>query len=167
MLAVEEHAPTGGREELHRIGDHRHALVEGGAQGLGDVEVPALAYDAHGGGLGLEQGLQRGVDVDLPRRTARRSEGHQISSVERQLGRRPAEELGVLRIRLRVATLDPAHTEPVELLGNAQLVLDRQRDAFELRAVAQRRVEDVDRLGSAGRPAYIGFVLRIGSGVTH
>ena len=78
-------------------------------------------------------------------------------SSDNSLGR-PAEELGVLRVRLRVATFDPTHTEPVELFGDAQLVLDRQRDAFELRAVAQRRVEDVDRLGRAGGPAYIGFV---------
>jgi hypothetical protein len=33
----------------------------------------------------------------------------------------------------------------VELLGDAQLVVDGERDALLLRAVPQRRVVDVDR----------------------
>ena len=54
------------------------------------------------------------------------------------------EELLVLRVGPRVAALDPVHAEPVELLGHRQLVLDGERDALELGAVAQRRVEDLD-----------------------
>jgi len=38
----------------------------------------------------------------------------------------------------------------VELLGDAQLVVDRKRQAFLLATVAQCRVEDVDRARSAG-----------------
>jgi hypothetical protein len=34
--------------------------------------------------------------------------------------------------------------EPVELFGDAQLVFDGERNALELRTVAQRRVVDLD-----------------------
>jgi hypothetical protein len=36
------------------------------------------------------------------------------------------------------------HAEVVELLGDAQLVVDGERDPLDLGAVAQRRVEDFD-----------------------
>ena len=120
------------------------------------VEVSASSSACN---VGSTSTLPAGRRVD-PKAT--RSAG-----LERQLARGAAEELGILRVRLRVATFDPAHTEPIELFGNAQLVLDRQRDAFELRTVAQRRVEDVDRLGRAGGPAYIGLALFIRLGLTH
>jgi hypothetical protein len=45
------------------------------------------------------------------------------------------------------------HAEVVELLGDAQLVLDGERDALELAAVAQRGVEDLDGLGGAAPTA--------------
>ena len=101
---------------------------------------------------GLDQRAQRRVVVDLAQRPAGRAEGHQrrrsdsFSSV-----RRAAEELLVLRVGLRVAALDPVDAEAVELLGDAQLVLDGERDALELGAVAQRGVEDLDRRGQARR----------------
>jgi hypothetical protein len=37
------------------------------------------------------------------------------------------------------------HAEVVELFGDAQLVVDGGGDALDLHAVAQRRVEDLDR----------------------
>ena len=47
VLGVEHHAESVAAEELDRVGDHRHALVERGAERLGDVVVPRLADDAH------------------------------------------------------------------------------------------------------------------------
>jgi hypothetical protein len=38
------------------------------------------------------------------------------------------------------------HAEPVELLGDSQLVVDGEGDALELAAVAQRGVVDLDGL---------------------
>jgi hypothetical protein len=42
----------------------------------------------------------------------------------------------------------------VELLRDAELVVDRQGDALELAAVAQRRVVDLDGIRHAGRAAF-------------
>ena len=58
---------------------------------------------------------------------------------------RPGEELDVLGVGARPAALDEVDAEDVELLGDAQLVLDGGGDAFDLEAVAERRVEDLDR----------------------
>ena len=145
VLGVEEDADPLTLQERDGLADHGHTLVERGAQRLGDMEVPALAHDAGGGGTGLDERGQRGIDVDLPGRTPGGTEGHEFSGAQVELLRSPLEELGVLRIGLRIATLDPAHPEELELLGDAELVVDRERDALELGAVAQRRVEDLDR----------------------
>ena len=67
-----------------------------------------------------------------------------VEVVELQLGRGPGEELDVLRVGAGPAALDEVHAEEVELLGDAQLVVDRRRHALDLQAVAQRRVEDLD-----------------------
>ena len=56
--------------------------------------------------------------------------------------------------------LDPADAQPVELLGDPQLVLDGQRDALELGPVPQGGVEDVDgRRGGAPSPDMLDPVL--------
>ena len=76
---------------------------------------------------------------DASTRTRRACWSSSASSV-----RRAAEHLVVLRVRARPAGFDEVDAEPVELLGDAQLVVDGERDALELRAVAQRRVVDLD-----------------------
>ncbi len=144
VLGVEEHPQPGRLEELHALAHHGHALVEGGAQGIGDVEVPALAHDASGGGAGVHERMQRGVDIDLASRASGGAEGHQRGRLQVELVDRSPEELLVLGVGLRVAALDPRHAEPVELLGHLQLVLDGEGDALELRPIAQGRVEDLD-----------------------
>ena len=132
-------------EELDRVGHHGHALVERGAQRFEHVVVPRLADDAHRRGVGLDQVAQRVVVVDLALDAPGRAERHHRRRREVELGLGALEELVVLRVGARVAALDVVHAEVVELLGDAQLVVDGERDAFELRAVAQRRVEDLDR----------------------
>src|SRR5690606_31201782 len=112
-----------------------------------DVEVPGLAHDAGGGGAGVDQGGEGGVAVGLAEWLAGGAEGDELGRAEGELGRRPPEELLVLGVGLRVAALDPADAEVVELLGDAELVVDRQGDALELGAVPQGRVEDVDARG--------------------
>ena len=150
VLGVEEHPQAGGLEELDALRHHRHALVEGGAERLLDVEVPALADDAHGGRAGLHQRVERRVDVDLAGRPARGAEGHEGGGLQLQLGDGAPEELLVLRVRHRVAALDPRDAEPVELLGHLELVLDGEADPLELRPVAQGGVEDLDEAGEVG-----------------
>jgi hypothetical protein len=85
-----------------------------------------------------------------------RAEGHQRRRRQLQLlgaRRKNSSSLGLAWI----AALDPVHAEAVELLGDAQLVVDGERDALELDAVAQGGVEDLDGIGPVGvadgRPA--------------
>ena len=86
------------------------------------------------------------------------AERDERARVERELRRRAPEELVVLRVRAGPAGLDVVDAEPVELLGDAQLVVDGERDALELRAVAQRRVVDLDP-GRPARVTYAGSVV--------
>ncbi len=145
VFGIEEDAQSLGLEEGHRLPDHGHTLLEGGAQRLDDVEVPALAHDAGGGGAGLDERGERGIHIDSAGRATCGPEGDQLRGAELQFARGALEELGVLGIGLGIAALDPAHPEVLELFGDAELVLDGERDPLELCAIAQGRVEDLDR----------------------
>ena len=65
-------------------------------------------------------------------------------SVARLELRGVGEELGVGRVGAGIAALDVVDAEIVEHGGDAPLVLDREVDARRLRAVAQRRVEQIE-----------------------
>src|SRR5580692_7745208 len=62
-----------------------------------------------------------------------------------QLAARPLEEFGVFRVRPGVATLDKCDTEVIELFGDAELVVDRERDPLLLGSVSKRGVVDLHR----------------------
>ena len=151
VLGVEEHDSALAAEEPHRVGDHGDALVECGLECLEDVVVPALADDAHGAGAGLEEVAEGVVGVDLAELAPRRAEGHQRARVEAQLVAGPPEELVVLGVGARPAALDVVDAQPVELLGDAQLVVDGEGDALQLAAVAEGGVEDLDGLDPVSR----------------
>ena len=144
VLGVEEDLEPEALQVGDRVRHHRHALVERGAERLRHVVVPALPDDADRAGPRLDEMAQGVVGVDLALGASGHPEGDERAGREVQLVARPAEQLVVLRVRARPARLDVVDAEPVELLGDAELVVDRQRDPFELRAVAQRRVVDLD-----------------------
>ena len=77
VLGVEQHVHARAAQELDRVGDHRLALVERGAERLEHVVVPRLPDDAHGADVGLHEMAQRVVAVDLALHAARRPEGHE------------------------------------------------------------------------------------------
>jgi hypothetical protein len=141
VLHVHHHLAARAVEEGDGVGDHRLALFERGLQRLEDVVVPALRDDAHGRGVGVEQVAQGGVVVDLALRPAGAAEGHHRGGGEAQLGVGAGEELDVLRVGARPPTLDEVHAEVVELLGDAQFVVDGGRHTLHLEAVAQGGVE--------------------------
>src|SRR5262249_4900096 len=120
--------------------------------------VPGLADNADGLGTGVEQLPQRVVGVDLALHAPGRAERDQLARLELQLLGKPAEDLVVLGVGAGPARLDVVHAEPVELLGDAELVVDGERDALELRTVPQRRVVDLDTFRKARR--YPGYVTR-------
>ena len=80
----------------------------------------------------------------LPRGRRVEPKATSVLVASRSSRRGPGEELDVLRVGARPPALDVVHAEHVELLGDAQLVLDGRRDALDLQPVAQRGVEDLD-----------------------
>ena len=130
-------------EELDRVGHHGHALVERGQQRLGDVVVPALGDDAHRRRCRPRRGCAGSASSStLPfgRRVEPKATSVDVSSCSSVRG--PLEELVVLGVGAGPAALDAVHAEVVELLGDAQLVVDGERDALELacrRAASCRR----------------------------
>ena len=160
VLHVDEHPAPVPVEELDRVGDHRSALVEGRLEGLDDVVVPALGNDAHRRRVRVEQVLQRLILVDLAARSPRRPERDERRRGEVELVRSSGEELDVLGVGTGPSTFDEVHAEVVELLGDAELVLDGRRDTFDLQAVAEGGVEDLDRPAQFGA-ARVG-VTRVG-----
>ena len=121
-----------------------------GAQGVDHVHLGGLGHDADRLGPRLDQLSQRLVLGRLHAGPAGGAEGHQGGGPERQLDRCPLEELGVLRVGSRPSPLDEGHAQMVELLGDPELVVDGQREALLLGAVAQGGVEDVHRFGQDG-----------------
>ena len=81
----------------------------------------------------------------LPRGRRVEPKATSVDGGQRELALGAGEELDVLGVGARPAALDEVDAEDVELLGDAQLVLDRGRDALDLEAVAQGGVEDLDR----------------------
>ena len=150
MLRVEENTQAFPLEELDGVADHGNAFAERLPERLGDVVVPRLAHDAHRGGASRNECCQSLVIVDAATGPTRGTKGHQRGVLELQLGGRPGEELFVLRVRTGPAAFDPVDAERIELASHLELVVWRHRDALELDAVAQRRIEDLDSLGPRG-----------------
>ena len=146
VLEVHQDPPTLTGQVPHRVVDHRDALVQRGLQRLAHVVVPTLGDDAHVLGAGGEQPCERRVLVHAAGGAARGAERDEPRRPEPQVRAGAREELVVLRVGPGPAALDEVHAEAVELLGDAQLVLHAGRDALDLHAVAQRRVEDLDEL---------------------
>ena len=159
VLHVDEDQPAGVTEEAHRVGDHRLALVERRLQRLGDVVGGALGDDAHRRRRRVDEVAQRVVGVDLAPRSPRRPEGDECRRRKGQLTARPGEELDVLRVGTRPTPFDVLDSEDIELLGDAQLVLDGRGHPLDLEAVAKGGVEDLDRgLGGAHRGGLVALV---------
>ena len=148
MLGVEEHLHSGVAQELDRVPHHGDTFVQRRAECFGDVIVPGLADDADGADVRLHEMAERVVAVDLALDATRRPEGDQRRCRQLKVVRRAPEQLVVLRVRARPARLDVVDAEPVQLFGDAQLVLNGERDALELRAVPKCRVVDLDAFGS-------------------
>ena len=68
------------------------------------------------------------------------------SAVSKRLAREQLEERLLLRVGRGEAGLDQVHAERVERVRHAHLLVDRERHALALHAVAQGRVVDGDHL---------------------
>jgi hypothetical protein len=148
VLAVEEDAAAVLAQERHRVAHHRDVLLRRGAQRLAHVPHRGFRDDAHDRRAGVEQGADLRVVLHRDPGLAGRAERDELRVPELQLAvRGTGEELGVLGQRAGPAALDEADAELVEQPRHRELVGDRVADALTLRPVAQRGVEDVERVG--------------------
>src|SRR5207302_8193198 len=90
-------------------------------------------------GLGLEQGLEIHIVLAPRAGPARHPERGDLRLSQRGLTH-PAEELGVLRVRSRPPAFDVLDAQLVEPPRDLELIVNRERQALALRAVAQCRV---------------------------
>src|SRR4029077_10946573 len=70
----------------------------------------------------------------------RGAEGGELGMLQIELAG-PAEKLLVLGIRSRPAAFDVVDAQLIQLLGNDELVIHRERDGFALRAIAESGIE--------------------------
>ena len=130
-------------EVTHGVADHAEVFVRRAAQDFLHMQHGGLAVDRHHGRLRLDE--QAHLIVALNRRGLfpRGAEGGELGVLElAPLGLR--EELDVLRIAARPAALDVVNPEGVNALGDAELVRDREVDAFTLRAISEGRIVEFD-----------------------
>lgn len=146
VLAVDEDPAAVGPEVGHRVADHLQVLFEGGPQGEFHMAVVGLRHQRDHRGAGLQQPLDLRVLARLGSRAAGGAERHQLGVLEVDLLLGAGEELGVARVGAGPAALDEAHPEVVQVPCDGQLVRHGEVDALTLRAVAQGRVEDVERI---------------------
>ena len=142
VLGVVDDPLAGGDEERDGLRDHPQVLVAIDPHDLLQVQAPGLADDRRDRRPGLRQHPQGGVLFGGDSPAARHPERTNIRSQSRFA--QPLEELELLRVRGREARLDHRHAELVEDPRDADLLLDRERHALPLHAVAQGGVVDDD-----------------------
>ena len=129
-------------QEPHGILDHVQVLVAAHVQDLAQVQSPRLADDGHRLLVTVGEHLQAGVVLGAQSFAARHAEGDQLG-IGQPLALHAREELDLLGVGGRKTTLDEVDAELVELESDAHLLLDRERHALLLHAVAEGRVVEL------------------------
>ena len=139
MLRVENHLVDALLEISDGVADDVEVGLPADAQIVADVQIPGLADDRHDRRLGLEQ-LSYVQIVRCGRiRAASRAERGDSRVLQFELANL-GEKLLVAGIGSGPTALDVADAAVIELLRNAELVLERECHVLGLGAVAQRCV---------------------------
>ena len=146
MLAVDHRLAPGGERRLHAVFDAGEVFLQRAAERDVDVIVPGLGDEHDGVGVGGEQRGEAGIVGGR----AAGALGHAEGAEPRALRRLALEEPRVERIGAGIAALDIVDAEPIEQRRDLQLVFEREVDAGGQRAVAQRRVEEVEAFAGHG-----------------
>ena len=139
MLGVENHLASGLDQAGDALADHGQVLRAAGAQHLRGMEDRRLAHQGDHLRAGVQQGLEPLVLGGLSPLAPRHAEGADPDVLEIQLAD-PLKVLKVLFIGGGVSAFDVVEAHGVELLGQGELVLEREADALALSAVSQRGV---------------------------
>ncbi len=162
MLAIDHRLAARADRRLHAVGDGLEVLVERAAQRDMDVIVPRLGDIDDRVGVGGEKTSKAWIIGGRAAGPLGHAEGAEAGAVGGLL----FEEFGVERIRARIAALDIVDAEPVEHRRDAALVVEREVDAGGERAVAHRRVEQIEAFFghrdhcSSGRRGAASLMLR-------
>ncbi|MEY2725114.1 MAG: hypothetical protein RLZZ458_981 [Planctomycetota bacterium] len=132
-----------GFHEADAVVDHGEVFFEGHAEHFGDVQVPCFTDDGADGCAGIDEGLHADVLRSSDSFAASHSEGADFGVLQWQFGD-TLEVFFVFGIGEWVATFDVVESEFIESAGDGQLVLQREVDAFALRAVAEGGVVELD-----------------------
>ena len=143
VLAVEHGLAVAPHYGFDRLGDPLQVLLVGNAERHPDVVVPSLRNETDGAGMRLQGRLEARVVGHRASRALGHAECCEGSTGKPGIA---VEEVRVGRIGSGVAALDVVDADLVERARDQPLVLEREIDASRLRAVAQRRVEQVEPL---------------------
>ena len=147
------------------IVDQLQVLFQTDAQRLVDMEVPGLAEDGDDIGLGLDQGADIVVLVRRGFGPAGRTESSDLCLLQGHLAD-VLEKSDVLGIGARPAALDVVDPQFVELLGDADLVLDQKGDILGLGSVPQGGIVELDQTHRSFLPHRARAITRIALGHT-
>ena len=148
VFGIEEHPLALGDQVLDRIGHHRHTLVEGGLQRLGDVLVPALPDVQTTSVPAATRFVRVGSLSTLP--FARRVEPNATKVDVDRSSSVLARSKNSSSFRLAPGQPPSMNATPRRCGLRRCAAVDRQRNALQLTSVAEGRVVDVD-LGGPGR----------------
>ncbi len=142
VLGVVDDALALAAAEGHRLGDHRQVLLTADLGHLLEVKCPGLADQGHDRRKASDQHRQRIVVLGGDVAAAGHAEGAD-GGVCQRVGGEQLEQLHLLRVGAWEAGLDVVHAEPVQGLGDVQLLARRERHALSLHAVPQGRVVEL------------------------
>ena len=142
MLAIDDRLAPLRDDHADALRDGGEIILERGLERHPHLVVGSLGDEHDGVGGTVEE---RGEARIIRRRTAR-APRHAEGGKTRRSCAFFLEELRVLRIGAGIAAFDIGDAEPVEHGRHLALVLERKIDARHLRAVAQRRVEEMQAL---------------------
>src|SRR3989441_8755700 len=126
-------------EIANRVADHRQIFLRRRAQHFLHVQQPGFPDDGNDGGSGFEQQPHLVVGFDAHDFAPSGAKGREFGVLE-LFAPGLAKEFNVFRIGPGPAPFDVVNAEGVDSLGNAELVGNREVDAFTLAAVTQGRI---------------------------
>ena len=152
MLGIEKRLASPFLGQRHALGDHGQVFGPLDPKGDVDLEIPGLAEDAGGIGLGVDDGGQRRVIGRGTPGPARHAKSNEASL---GIAWRRVEKGIVRRVGAGPATFDIVDPKGVECLGDGDLIGYGEIHALCLRAVTKRRVEEVHVIVTGRRPALL------------
>src|SRR5690606_12028766 len=140
VLAVDHRLAAGLAYGPDGLGDRLEVLLVADAEGDAHVIVPRLRHEADGSGARLKYRLETRIVRYGPAGALGHVECGEPGRFQLRL---IGEKRRIGRVGAWIAALDVIDAEPVQQLRNAPLVLQREIHPRRLRAIAQRRVEEI------------------------